>query len=919
MYSKFLHIIPNSEKYQNTYNNFTVRLPEFLKVDDTFEVALTEINIPHIFRNIAKDSFITVVKCRQDNILDIDNIDFILKIKVKAGYYRNGRHLLDKIHERASKIVEDPSKKFLSPPNNYDSFNHEFFYQKNIRKKRDLDKPPSKKRKRASEENLNPFKPGYDPWYGTHLKDPDVLNVENVKPIISENIQKFITSELKKQNVLINESISKILVDIKDIFKQNDVEKSSSEKNIKDIWIMISDIKNYFVKRFDDIIEEINKSIGNLINTYNITLISDIKEISEATYKRYFNDVLNLTKKIEDQISKLFKNESGDILENINRIEEEITSVRNKISSTSVITQTVGNTIEELIEKIERNNITRAEFDKNVISEISSKNNELLDKFDIIFTILKSNEDLFMNEMSKSKNVLISKINDLLYEIKQIKIYQNEKNDQILNKSERIETALMENVKISLDNVINEIKRTRKNTNKKISQNKNDIGEHFNKIKSDFLNIIKENFSNHFTALKNTESAFNDKINNIINTLKKFKKSDETAKTIWNDISSLNVEISSMIKNQNHNIQKNISNKFDAINKLMNTEINESTRIKRELVKKNIQHNLDIRKEFEDNDIIRKISEIEHVLEQKIHEIAFFYKKGITELLNTFSNNQNEFMIKLNNLISKIDYIEETTLGRMLNENLIKIQEMLNNTNEKINSLEKSFNNINTNNIIINEISDKFEKVFLPKIITEMGNLYVRNYDYFSNLNDANNYTSYSMIRSNKSATKIYDLIRLNYDKFSNHSEILATSDDGYTHFNFENSLSKILGFEKDIFHIKNSEKMMSLSQINLQNIQTIFVYCNFVKDVTISDINSPLLAIVPIPDLENYALGTNINISFPIRNYIKMREKNNLQELTFWLRDSFGEKLHFDYSLSPIILTLHVKHTQNDLNTLNI
>ena len=607
MYSKFLHIIPNSEKYQNTYNNFTVRLPEFLKVDDTFEVALTEINIPHIFRNIAKDSFITVVKCRQDNILDIDNIDFILKIKVKAGYYRNGRHLLDKIHERASKIVEDPSKKFLSPPNNYDSFNHEFFYQKNIRKKRDLDKPPSKKRsKRASEENLNPFKPGYDPWYGTHLKDPDVLNVENVKPIISENIQKFITSELKKQNVLINESISKILVDIKDIFKQNDVEKSSSEKNIKDIWIMISDIKNYFVKRFDDIIEEINKSIGNLINTYNITLISDIKEISEATYKRYFNDVLNLTKKIEDQISKLFKNESGDILENINRIEEEITSVRNKISSTSVITQTVGNTIEELIEKIERNNITRAEFDKNVISEISSKNNELLDKFDIIFTILKSNEDLFMNEMSKSKNVLISKINDLLYEIKQIKIYQNEKNDQILNKSERIETALMENVKISLDNVINEIKRTRKNTNKKISQNKNDIGEHFNKIKSDFLNIIKENFSNHFTALKNTESAFNDKINNIINTLKKFKKSDETAKTIWNDISSLNVEISSMIKNQNHNIQENISNKFDAINKLINTEINESTRIKRELVKKNIQHNLDIRKEFEDNDIIKK-------------------------------------------------------------------------------------------------------------------------------------------------------------------------------------------------------------------------------------------------------------------------------------------------------------------------
>ena len=132
MYSKFLHIIPNSEKYQNTYNNFTVRLPEFLKVDDTFEVALTEINIPHIFRNIAKDSFITVVKCRQDNILDINNIDFILKIKVKAGYYRNGKHLLDKIHERASKIVEDPSKKFLSPPNNYDSFNHEFFYQKNI-------------------------------------------------------------------------------------------------------------------------------------------------------------------------------------------------------------------------------------------------------------------------------------------------------------------------------------------------------------------------------------------------------------------------------------------------------------------------------------------------------------------------------------------------------------------------------------------------------------------------------------------------------------------------------------------------------------------------------------------------------------------------------------------------------------------
>ena len=112
---------------------------------------------------------------------------------------------------------------------------------------------------------------------------------------------------------------------------------------------------------------------------------------------------------------------------------------------------------------------------------------------------------------------------------------------------------------------------------------------------------------------------------------------------------------------------------------------------------------------------------------------------------------------------------------------------------------------------------------------------------------------------------------------------------------------------------------MISVSQTNLQSIQTIFVYCDFVKDVTISDINSPLLAIIPIPDIENFPLGSNINIAFPVRNYIEMREKNNLQELTFWLRDSFGNKLNFDYSLSPIILTLHIRTRHKNLNSLII
>ena len=65
MHSKFLHIIPNSAKYQNTYNNFTVRLPELLKIDDTFEVSLTEINIPHIFKNIGDTSFITIIKSKK--------------------------------------------------------------------------------------------------------------------------------------------------------------------------------------------------------------------------------------------------------------------------------------------------------------------------------------------------------------------------------------------------------------------------------------------------------------------------------------------------------------------------------------------------------------------------------------------------------------------------------------------------------------------------------------------------------------------------------------------------------------------------------------------------------------------------------------------------------------------------------------
>ena len=548
----------------------------------------------------------------------------------------------------------------------------------------------------------------------------------------------------------------------------------------------------------------------------------------------------------------------------------------------------------------------------------------------------------------------------MLHEINQIKISQSKKLNEIFDKNENIENILQKNVQISLDNVINEIKRTRKNTNRRISENKNKTAEEFENLKADFLKILKDNFLNNLTTLKNAEISLDTKMNDVINILDKFEKADEIAKPIWNNITSLHKEISFMIKKQNESIEKNLSNKLNDINLLINNEITESTRIKRDLVQKNIQHNINLKKEFEyyyKNDIIKKLSEIEHKIEQtvesKVQEMVNFYKRDIEHLLKIFSTNQNEFMVKINDIISKMNCVEEEVLRKILYENLGEIQTMFNQTNEKIDLLEKNFqlkieNNFNEdfvskigdtvidkfnttileksigssneNNIskIVDEISNKFEKVFLPKMITEMGNLYARNYDYFSNLN-YNDKTSYSMIYNNKNDQTTQDLIRLKYNEFSNHFEIPNISDDGYTHFKFEKGISKVLGFKNEEFYVKNSEEMTSLSQINLQNVQTIFIYCDFVKDVTISDLNSPLLAIIPIPDIENLALGSNINISFPVRNYIGMRDKNNLQELTFWLRDSFGNTLNFDYSLSPIILTLHIRACQNNLNTLII
>ena len=960
MYSKYLHIIPDSAKYQNTYNNFTVRLPELLNIDDSFEIALTEINLPHIFKNIGNRSFITIIKSTNSKNLNKNNITSVLKFEMKAGYYKNGKYLMMKIQEQARKIVNDPSKRISDLPQDYNNLKYEFFYQKQFRNKRSLDQDSIKKRYKRNDntdsDNLNPFKPDYDPWFGTHLKDPDTLNVENIKPIITENVQNFISSKINNQNLYINEIISNVLKGIKKLFDEKKLQENDTEKSINEVWVMMSDMKRSFVKRIDDIVDKINKSVGSLIASYNITLISDLKKINEDSFDKYFKEILNSIIEIKAQITNL--SEKKDFLMKVIQIEKRIKELQDKISSIFIKTDKVNNDIEKLFSKTEKIMDTQKMFDENVTSKIKNESDSLLEKFDTIFTILKSNEDVFTNELLKTKEILITKLNALLSEISQCKISQNKNFNEIFKRNESIENILMKNIQISLDDIINEIKRTRKNTNKKIVENKNKTAEEFEILKTDFLKILKEKFLNHLTALKNTEIGLDNKMNDIMSILVKFKEADETALPIWNNISSLHEEISLMIKNQNKNIETNLSNKLNDINLLINNEITESTRIKRDLVKKNIQHNIDLKAEFEyyyKNDIIKKLSEIEHKLEQtvgsKVQEMAIFYERDIKHLLDTFSTNQNEFIVKISDLFSKMNWAEETILKKILYENLDEIKTMFNHTNEKIDLIknsfeskfEKKFNeefftkisnsvitkfndvilekiisstNENIASKIIDEISNKFEKEFLPKIITEMGNLYVKNYDYFSNLNNRD-VPSYSMTHDSKTDHKIQNFIRLKYNTFSNHFEISNTSESGYTHFKFEKGFSKILGFETDEFYVENSKEMTSLSQTNLQNTQTIFVYCDFVKDVTISDINSPLLAIIPIPDIENFALGSNINISFPVRSYIEMREKNNLQELTFWLRDSFGNKLNFDFSLSPIILTLHIRTRQK--NTLII
>ena len=77
---------------------------------------------------------------------------------------------------------------------------------------------------------------------------------------------------------------------------------------------------------------------------------------------------------------------------------------------------------------------TQRKNDKNVISEIQNESDALLEKFDTIFTILKSSEDVFTNELFKSKNIFITKLNNLLHEISQIKMSHDKKLDEIFKK-----------------------------------------------------------------------------------------------------------------------------------------------------------------------------------------------------------------------------------------------------------------------------------------------------------------------------------------------------------------------------------------------------------------------------------------------------------------------------------------------------
>lgn len=530
-------------------------------------------------------------------------------------------------------------------------------------------------------------------------------------------------------------------------------------------------------------ITRINNSYTEAINSkYNINNLNEFKSLNKAPLTNddnYINERYNKVKEENAQLKKSlfeleknYKMQKGEMEGKILVLRDENSSLQLQIQKTIEKQKNEFKNIDKIYDEknslMEENNILKNEIN-NLKDIITKQNADIEEKNNIINdlqnekNITNEEEKMYKNQINnlmKDKNILINQMKDLNITISDRispKLKQNENN--LSNLKEQIENLRMNNEKLKSDNTIlfkenkiqkNLIKILTKQNKKLLEEIKyiydRDVILMKNMEKADNktnTEILKTSINNQNKEILEEEINVLEKSQKYIDDFnsKKEKNLIEEEKNIMeeekNNITSLNVD-------KKYNIIKNILNKENKNDKIINNDIQKNIKIKEN--NKIIHNDIIIKKNKETASSEDDINSFNNntknnIMSRNIHQnlTKNLINNNSTEDISNDKNNFTNVKIDLRPKDNKSNVKKDKQIENKLNIKFYTINE------EKKYELEDRSDDIKVNNISI--MSDNKNKGIFSH--TMDGNINIKS--KIDNINLEQNNKNFSIDGNNES------------------------------------------------------------------------------------------------------------------------------------------------------------------------
>ena len=417
-----------------------------------------------------------------------------------------------------------------------------------------------------------------------------LINYKNKLEQISKDYEKLLKQKknIKNENTILKKEISQLKTKINDIETKDKKNKNedNNDKNNKDGADKITNNNNEYKKKYEELLENINKEEKNKNN----------ESMNISSHK----DIINYNK-IKDENNKLkTENEKQkECLQNLskdkNNIEKENEENKNKIIELNKKYEKEKEQLEQEINKL-KEKIIEKENDKenyNYYIEDDTEDENFFGKKKSdnsnMTKIKNNNESKSSQSLQEKYNELNNKYNDILNKYNNMK-KEKEKIKEIFSKRYKNNKLILDSKRLEIKKLIEESIEFKKNDNDSFDYNrinymlwelddeikeKEKIIKENNTKKEELENEVTEKFKYYDEYITNNKISIKKILSNLLNLLIQFKeKSNIFSKNLAMSISPQFISDTDKILNQintinnitNYDIELNDTIFFDTIN-----------------------------------------------------------------------------------------------------------------------------------------------------------------------------------------------------------------------------------------------------------------------------------------------------------------------------------------------------------------